>query len=129
MSCGQSSEVLVGSRLEQERTFLPAVFIYRPPHSAHVLAGSGDNSICIFEEQASASADVDPQQKPSFQLAVRLKDAHTTDINCVRWHPIDPTLLASAGDDGSIKLWRYHSSVKDRPPATPTDMEQNGSCC
>ena len=28
------------------------------------------------------------------------------DVNCVRWHPTDPTLLASAGDDGRVKLWR-----------------------
>lgn len=34
--------------------------------------------------------------------------AHTADVNCVRWHPTDPTLLASASDDGVIKLWRLH---------------------
>lgn len=32
--------------------------------------------------------------------------AHPSDINCVRWHPIIPGLLASAGDDGCIRLWR-----------------------
>jgi WD40 repeat protein len=34
--------------------------------------------------------------------------AHTADVNCVRWHLTDPTLLASASDDGVIKLWRLH---------------------
>jgi WD40 repeat protein len=28
------------------------------------------------------------------------------DVNCVAWHPTDPTLLASASDDGVIKIWR-----------------------
>jgi hypothetical protein len=35
--------------------------------------------------------------------------AHSADVNCVKWHPTDPTLLASAGDDGLIKLWRLHT--------------------
>ena len=98
-----------------------------PLSQARDAAGSGDNTICIFEEQASASADVDPQQKPSFQLSVQQKDAHSTDINCVRWHPLDPTLLASAGDDGCIKLWRYLSGTEDGTAATPIDMQQNDS--
>jgi WD40 repeat protein len=73
------------------------------PHDA----GSGDNSICIHEEGPCSSADIDPLQKPSFFLAARQLQAHPSDVNCVRWHPTDPALLASAGDDGSIRLWRY----------------------
>lgn len=89
-------------------------------------AGSGDNSICIFEEQASISADVDPQQKPSFHASVRQRDAHPTDVNCVKWHPRDPTLLASAGDDGCIKLWRYHKDSDAEAAAGPSSMQHNG---
>ena len=73
--------------------------------------GSGDNSICVFEETQIASSDVNPQQKPSFQLSIRKLDAHPTDVNCVRWHPKDPSLLASAGDDGCIRLWGYQKGL------------------
>ena len=73
--------------------------------------GSGDNSICVFEEEQIASSDVNPQQKPSFQLSIRKLDAHPTDVNCVRWHPKDSNLLASAGDDGCIRLWRYQKGL------------------
>lgn len=44
--------------------------------------------------------------------------AHAADLNCVRWHPSDPTLLASAGDDGVIKIWRLHPPGSQHPAAT-----------
>ena len=34
-------------------------------------------------------------------------EAHGGDVNCVRWHPQEATLLASAGDDGAVHLWRF----------------------
>ena len=87
------------------------VSIYTPHGVFHGCTGSGDNSICVFEEEQTASSDVNPQQKPSFQLSVKELDAHPTDVNCVRWHPKDPSLLASAGDDGCIRLWRYQKGL------------------
>jgi WD40 repeat protein len=32
--------------------------------------------------------------------------AHAADVNSVAWHPSDPGLLASGGDDGVVRLWR-----------------------
>ncbi len=32
--------------------------------------------------------------------------AHSADVNCLRWHPSDPWLLASCGDDAMVRLWR-----------------------
>jgi len=45
------------------------------------------------------------------EIAVRT-DAHAGDVNCVRWHPTDPTLLASAGDDGTVRLWRLMVNLR-----------------
>lgn len=42
----------------------------------------------------------------SFKVVGVKSKAHSADVNCVRWNPSDPTLLASAGDDNTIKLWR-----------------------
>lgn len=47
----------------------------------------------------------------SFQMTAHQVQAHSLDINCVRWHPSDATLLASASDDGSVKIWQYHPEV------------------
>ena len=86
-----------------------------------LLAGCSDNGLRIFEEVQSIDSDaasLDPSsfQQPSFKMFVHREQAHDFDVNCVRWHPKDPLLLASAGDDNSVKLWRY----------TPAAAEMNG---
>ncbi|KAG2422552.1 hypothetical protein HXX76_015932 [Chlamydomonas incerta] len=35
----------------------------------------------------------------------RVAKAHAADVNCVRWNPAEPRLLASCSDDGLIRLW------------------------
>ncbi|EFJ45841.1 hypothetical protein VOLCADRAFT_63171 [Volvox carteri f. nagariensis] len=41
----------------------------------------------------------------SWGLWVRVEGAHDGDVNCVRWHPVEPRLLASCSDDGLVRLW------------------------
>lgn len=62
----------------------------------------GDDAIRVFEESATG----DPRQ-PTFTLAAHVPRAHAQDVNCVAWHPKEPGLLASCGDDGDIAFWRY----------------------
>ncbi|GIL68619.1 hypothetical protein Vafri_21871 [Volvox africanus] len=39
-------------------------------------------------------------------LWTRMVGAHDADVNCVRWNPAHPRLLASCSDDRLVKLWR-----------------------
>lgn len=71
-----------------------------------IASGSADDGIRIFTE--------DPEQpqgwamdSPSFICVVHVPHAHAADVNCVRWNPKQSHLLASAGDDEVVKVWRY----------------------
>ena len=56
---------------------------------------SGDNSVRLLALRGGSLVKVGGA-----------RDAHVLDANCVRWHPTEPSLLASAGDDAAVKLWR-----------------------
>lgn len=80
------------------------------------VAGDGDNQIKVYgrteldgeADAASISGSVSPEERPylRWQLLAAAQEAHDQDVNCVRWHPTDLSLLASAGDDGVVRLWR-----------------------
>ncbi|RMB91044.1 hypothetical protein DUI87_32642 [Hirundo rustica rustica] len=63
----------------------------------------------------SAARDRDTEVPPgasplspvTFALCAHVPRAHAQDVNGVAWHPREPGLLATCGDDGDIALWRY----------------------
>ena len=70
----------------------------------------------MFEAEGTHGAEeaqsgLSAQKLPAFKLALNKASAHHSDVNCVRWSPVDPTLLASAGDDNTIRLWRFTPDV------------------
>lgn len=77
--------------------------------SSMIATAGGDNIISITHVRQQAT-DTRYQSKPESNslecsLACRVQ-GHELDVNCVRWRPGTwPPVLASAGDDGLIKLW------------------------
>lgn len=73
--------------------------------------GCGDNAVRLFEsrqlQNGELSGSHDDHAAAAFQLALTKQQAHNADVNCVRWSPKDPRLLATAGDDNTVRLWRY----------------------
>jgi WD40 repeat protein len=48
-----------------------------------------------------------PAPRVVIVVVVQLVGGHgAADVNAVAWHPRDPGLLASAGDDCCVRLWR-----------------------
>lgn len=61
-----------------------------------VASGAADNCVRVFDAAAAGVPCVAMQRQ-----------AHVGDVNCVRWNPKVPHLLASGGDDNAVRLWTY----------------------
>ncbi|CAF4773510.1 unnamed protein product [Pieris macdunnoughi] len=71
-------------------------------HSGLIATASGDDIIRIFKE----AEDCDPDA-PTFDLICKKYDAHSQDVNCVKWNPTANNELVSCSDDGQIKIWKF----------------------
>lgn len=90
-------------------------------HCAPSVAGHGriascgaDNVLRILREEVpsphpTAVGGDGHDGGPTFVVDAQVLGAHDGDVNCVRWHPRDGTRLASVGDDGAVKVWRYRT--------------------
>lgn len=67
-----------------------------------------DDSLVILSEDPSSRPE-----EPSFSKEVVASHAHFGDVNCVRWHPTDAGILATAGDDCVVRVWKYAASGSD----------------
>ena len=74
-----------------------------------------DDSIRIFTHDAQGARGSDAPSLSgngsgtggSWVQCGVLPKAHGFDVNCVTWHPRDPSILISCGDDCTVKLWRH----------------------
>ena len=81
--------------------------------NGYIATGSGDDSICIFRlsspnDPNDPCAGMDPNDPcagMNLDLVTRVTSAHDNDVNCIQWNPVDSSILASASDDGTIKVW------------------------
>ncbi len=69
-----------------------------------IASGSGDDAIKVFKEQKSVAGN-----PITFDLEYQHAKAHSGDVNSVRWgRGANSSILASAGDDGVVRLWKLH---------------------
>lgn len=108
----------------------------------YILTGDASNAIKLFAQQGTlegTSSDIAEKPDPTIDQAAAavsasvdssgssapweciasVQLAHTADVNCVRWHPQEHGLLASAGDDCVVKLWRHHAPTAAASAAGP----------
>ena len=68
-----------------------------------IAVGSGADNVVLLHLRDNRSESSHPIV---IDVAGGIARAHDADVNSVRFAPSDPNLLATASDDGSIKLWR-----------------------
>ncbi|XP_056457570.1 WD repeat-containing protein 26 isoform X1 [Gadus chalcogrammus] len=56
-----------------------------------IASGSEDHKVYIWHRRS--------------ELPVAELSGHTRTVNCVSWNPVVPGLLASASDDGTVRIW------------------------
>ncbi|KAK9749953.1 hypothetical protein RND81_02G161300 [Saponaria officinalis] len=65
-----------------------------------IATGAADDAICLFVENEDGLVD-----GPMYDLLLKKGKAHEMDVNSVQWSPMEKPLLASASDDGVVKIW------------------------
>ena len=63
-----------------------------------------DDALNIYREVTGTGTTSDA---PLFEIDIAIPQAHSGDINCVRWNPRDGSVIATAGDDGVVRIWCY----------------------
>ena len=78
---------------------------YAPARCGHgrIASGGGDGRIQVYRETLQSTSD-----QPRFVLDASVVTDHG-DVNHVCWHPWDGSVLASVGDDGAVRIWKYTS--------------------
>ncbi|ODN02690.1 putative cytosolic iron-sulfur protein assembly protein Ciao1 [Orchesella cincta] len=71
-----------------------------------IATACGDDHIRIFREVPATNE----LEKNNFELLFALR-AHSADVNCVKWHPRLENILASTGDDGCVKVWKWDDII------------------
>lgn len=112
------------------------------PVNDMIASAGADNIICVYDDcsnnhgnnddttdhkdsdknVASSSSSSSSLSSTQYALSSKTQQAHSADVNCVRWNPkpsimttrsgdsvsfTTGNLLASASDDGVVKIWRY----------------------
>lgn len=52
------------------------------------------------------------------EAPIAVLEGHSRTVNCVHWNPQVPGLLASASDDGNVRIWGPMSHQKGTGQAT-----------
>lgn len=70
-----------------------------------IASGSEDNQVYIWHH--------------SRETPISTLSGHSRTVNCVHWNPADPSMLASASDDGTVRIWGPQEETSDISDIAP----------
>eukprot|EP00042_Codosiga_hollandica_P052432 m.665685 g.665685 ORF g.665685 m.665685 type:complete len:137 (+) comp58496_c0_seq5:670-1080(+) len=68
--------------------------------SGLIASACGDNTVRVFHRPGERSTD-----EPEYALLASSDNGVAQDVNAVQWSPASPSVLASASDDGTVRIW------------------------
>jgi hypothetical protein len=85
-------------------------------NEGQLLTASEDKTVRLWDVSAATAskAETGTQIKPLLTL-----NGHEHTVEDVDWHPMDPKLIASVGDDKMINLWDVRASSSGASGVTP----------
>jgi cytosolic iron-sulfur protein assembly protein CIAO1 len=95
-TCGGNNTITIYREATSSTSDNP---VYEIECTSNTTAGLDTNQISNSDDNCDYEYNID------IQLSVP-----TVDLNCVCWHPTDGSILASASDDGVIRIWNYSYS-------------------
>ncbi|CAI5512204.1 unnamed protein product [Closterium sp. Naga37s-1] len=94
---------------------------WSPFRAGHLLSGSDDMQICVWDIGAATKANKVVEAKHVFR-------AHTGVVEDVAWHCRHEYLFGSVGDDEQLLLWDLRSSAVDKPAHAVTAHPAEVNC-
>ncbi|CAI7835285.1 unnamed protein product, partial [Closterium sp. NIES-54] len=94
---------------------------WSPFRAGHLLSGSDDMQICVWDIGAATKANKVVEAKHVFR-------AHTGVVEDVAWHCRHEYLFGSVGDDQQLLLWDLRSSAVDKPAHAVTAHPAEVNC-
>ncbi|KAL3825768.1 hypothetical protein ACJIZ3_021797 [Penstemon smallii] len=67
-----------------------------------ISTGAADDAIRLFVESEDGLVD-----GTKYKLLLKKEKAHDMDVNAVQWSSMEHKRLASASDDGTVKIWEF----------------------
>lgn len=76
------------------------------PHQAgYLLSGSEDTSLCLWNIESILGKNAGANQSGTQIMSMATFKGHQDVVEDVDWHPKDPNMIGSVGDDKTIRLW------------------------
>jgi WD40 repeat protein len=74
-------------------------------NEAFVVGGSADSVIRIWKRRSSNASATSDSSHHGHNHAIAQLRGHTSTVNAVSWNPTNHHMIASASDDGTVRIW------------------------